>query len=165
MPEPDEESQAEILEIAIEEQRRSDSWIAHNYDNVRNKILTLLGGGLAALTFLYSSGNSNGSLFIPPEVYGKIFYFIALFLILFGISGLIMALRPRHWEFTTESRELASISTVQSKLKYLQYVKERYMIAYKNNIVAYENKQKLFNISLYPLVFGIMMLVIIKLFA
>jgi hypothetical protein len=159
--EPDETTQVEVLEIAIEEQRRADNWISHNYDNVRNKILTLLGGGLASLTFLYASGD----LFIPPEIYGKIFYFAALTLILFALSRLIVALQPMHWEFTIEDRDLNVIHTVQSKLEYLKYVKERYMLVYKMNISVYELKQRLFNLSLYPLIFGVMILVVIKQFS
>jgi hypothetical protein len=157
---PDE--QKEILKIAIEEQRRVCDWITHNYDNVRNKILALLGGGLAALTFLYAS---DGGLFIPEEVYGKIFYFSGLFLTLMALSTLIAALRPMPWEFTIEDKELNKIDTVSSELEYLQYTKEKHMEAYKLNIHTYEYKQRLFNFSLYPLVFGAMILTVIKLFS
>lgn len=156
------DEQKAILRMAIEEQRRVSDWIAHNYDNVRNKILTLLGGGLASLTFLYASGNS---LFIPPEVYGKIFYFSALGMVIVALSVLIVALRPIPWEFTIEDRDLNKIQDVKSELDYLEYIKQKYMDTYKINIYAYEYKQKLFNFSLYPLVFGVIILVVIKLFS
>jgi hypothetical protein len=151
----------EVLKIAVDEQRRVDDWIAKNYDNVRNKILTLLGGGLASLTFLYSSRQ----LFIPPEIYGKIFYFAGLSLIILGISTLIHALRPMHWEFTTEDKDLMNIHKVETVTEYLLYVRDKYMAAYKTNLHAYEYKQKLFNFSLYPLIFGVIILVVIKLFS
>jgi hypothetical protein len=64
-----EDVQIQTLSIALEEQRRVYDWISDNYEQVRVKILTILGGGLAALTFLYASGQ----LFIPPQVYGRIF--------------------------------------------------------------------------------------------
>jgi len=155
-----EKIQIDVLEIAIAEQRRVSDWISTNYEQVRVKILTFLGGGLGALTFLYS----NGDLFIPGQVYGKIFYFAGLGMVIASLTILITSLRPRRWEFTIEDKELLRIHKVESKLEYLKYVRDKYMECYTINISAYEYKQKLFNISLYPLIFGVIILVIIKLF-
>jgi len=127
---------------------------------VRVKILTLLGGGLAALTFLYS----DGKLFIPAQIYGRIFYFAALAFIIAALTFLVTSLKPLHWEFPIEDKDLLKIHKVPSKLDYLIYMRDKYMECYTINISAYEYKQKLFNISLYPLIFGVIILVVIKLF-
>lgn len=152
--------QIETLTIALAEQRRVYDWISNNYEQVRVKILSLLGGGLAALTFLYA----NGELFIPAQVYGKILYFAALGMIIISLSCLVLALRPLPWEFPIADKDLLKIHKVPSKYEYLQYMKERHMECYTINIGAYNYKQRLFNISLYPLIFGVIILVVMKLF-
>lgn len=157
---PSQKVQEDILTIAVEEQRKVYDWIADGTTQVRIKILALLGGGLTALAFLYSAG----SLFIPPQTYGKIFYFSAIGMLVVAFTALIHSLKPLHWEFPIEDKDLLKISKVQTKLEYLEYVKEKYMECYTINISAYNYKQKLFNVSLYPLIFGIIILVVIKLF-
>ena len=70
--------EASILHTAIEEQRRVYDWLTGHYQQIRIKTLTFLGGGLTAMTFLYAGGGT----FIPREIYGKIFYFLALGLVM-----------------------------------------------------------------------------------
>lgn len=152
--------QEEILMIAIQEQHRVYDWISVAYEQVRVKILTFLGGGLASLTFLYSGGD----LFIPKQVYGDIFYFAGLTMVLVALMVLVFSLKPLYWQFPTDSKDLTKIKKYRSKLEYLEYVKESYLECYTTNISAYNYKQKLFNISLYPLIFGVIILVVIKLF-
>lgn len=72
MAEPREEEK--ILEIAIEEQRRVFDHLNAGYEQAKVKLLTFIGAGLALMTYLFSSGN----LFVPEELYGKIFYFTGL---------------------------------------------------------------------------------------
>lgn len=150
-----------VLELTIEEQRRVYDWISKGYDQLRLKLLTILGGGLGALTFLYSSGE----LFIPTtDVSGKIFYFFGLAMTLGAVGVLIVALKPLDWEFPTENKDIAELDKFETRYDYLVYIKDRYQICYEINISAYNYKQKLFNYALYPLIFGIIILVVLKLF-
>jgi hypothetical protein len=148
-----------ILRIAIEEQRRVYDWLCVSYEQARVKILAFLGGGLALMTFLYS----DRRLFIPHEVYGKIFYFVGLGLILGALGILFHALRAMPWEFPIETKDLKKLPT-KKKVKYLEYTKERYLICYDINIKAYETKQKYLNMAFYPLIFGAIILVVLNLF-
>ena len=148
-----------ILRVAIEEQRRTYDWIDKSYDQLRLKILTVLGGGLAALTFLYSTG----TLFIPQEIYGRIFYFSGLGMLISALGILIFALKPLPWEFSIEDRDLLQLPA-NNIVEYLEYTKQRHMVCYQINIRAYNFKQRLFNLSLNPLIFGSIILVVIKLF-
>jgi hypothetical protein len=153
---------AEVLEIAVEEQRRVYDWLAGSYQQLRVKIITFLGGGLAVLTYLYTD-IGPGRLFIPQEGYGKIFYFSGLALIVVSLAGLLIALKPTHWEFPIELKDLENIKE-KDRREYLDYVNKRYLLCYNLNIVPYELKHKIFNGCFYPLVFGTIILVVLKIF-
>lgn len=153
----------EVLRIAIEEQRLVAHKMNDDYYHMKARILAYLGGGFAALIFLYSRYDGKDAAFIPGEVYGKIFYFIALGLVLFAFSVLLYALTGSLWEVPTENVKLNSLSEVD-EAKYLEYVKKRYVKCFKTNIRVYSSKQQMVNIAFYPLVFGVTMLVVINLF-
>src|SRR3569623_2535011 len=121
--------QVETLEVMIEEYKRTHDWLDNAYDRIKVKTLTFLGGGLATLTFQYADGDT----FIPPQTYGKIFYFGGLASMLAALVLLFMALLPRHWEFSIESKDIKRVE-VYSHLEYLKYVRERYIVAYKMNL-------------------------------
>lgn len=149
----------EILEITIEEMRRVHDWLDQAYVRMKSRIITYLGGGLVALTFLYSGGDT----FIPPQVYGKIFYFVGLGLVLGALIVLFIALLPRHWEFSIEDTDLEELSFV-TKRDYVEYVKNRYMTSYKMNLNTYESNHKLLNRGFFPLIIGAIILTVLKIF-
>jgi hypothetical protein len=156
-----EESSAstEIMEVAVEEQRRVYDQLASGYEQAKIKALTFLGGGLAAMTFLYSGRD----LFIPDEIYGKIFYYVGLGLVIFAISTLFMSLKRQYWEFPTEYKDLKKLE-YPNKKSYLEYVKQRYLECYEINRKAYEYKHKMLDTAFYPLVIGVTILIVLKLF-
>src|SRR4051812_24138100 len=81
---------AAVLRIAIEEQRRVYDELNEATASIKIKILTLTGAGLALLTFLYANpSNLKNPLFIPPQIYGKIFYIVGLILTL-GSLGMLL---------------------------------------------------------------------------
>lgn len=129
--------------------------------NVNIKTLTLAGAGLAVLTYLYGSGD----FFIPDEVYGKIFYAIGATLLVGAVSVLLYAVKPSgKWELPTETKQSLQGLSETDKRKYLEYVKDRYIYCYTENGRYYHSKQRLMNLSFYPLVFGAIILVVIKIF-
>lgn len=148
-----------ILLLTIEELRRTLDWLSDAYDKVNTKILTFLGGGLAALTFLYASGD----LFFPAEFYGQIFYVIGLVGMVSGIVMLFISLWPRVWEFTIDSEDLNDMN-FNDYTHYLQYVKQNYMKAYKSNSNCYQKKHRLLHRAFIPLVIGAIILVVLKIF-
>ena len=155
----DDRDRAYILELMISEIRRADDWVNDGYKRVKTKTLTFLGGSFALLTFLYA----DGVTFIPKEVYGKIFYFAGLGLILGGMIALFVSLHPRRWEFSLESKDLPRLIK-GSKLEYLEHVKDRYLFAYKANLKTHDKNAILLNRSFYPLILGATILVVLKIF-
>lgn len=154
------EPSIEVLRITIEEQRREYDLLNEAKHQVATKTLTLAGAGLALLTFLYSSGD----LFVPNELYGKVFYIVGAFLTIGAVCVLLYATKPSgRWELPPETSRLENLDDKDER-KYLEYVKDRYLTCYNLNAKHYQTKQRLMNTSFYPLVFGAIILVTIKIF-
>ena len=158
---------AAILKVTIEEMRRTMDWLDTAYARHKTRTLAYLSGGLATLTFLYA----NGDTFIPDNTQGKIFYFAGLGLLLTAIAILLaVQLRPNHWEFSIENRDIEAVKFpttkdfLASEENYLQYVKERYYVAYKMNLAVYEYCCKWQNRSFIPLLTGAIILAVLKVF-
>jgi len=150
----------EVLRITVEEQRREYDILSDSKHRVANKTLTLTGAGLALLTFLYA----DGEIFIPTEIYGQIFYTVGALLNIGALATLLFATKPSGtWELPPEIDTLESLDEKDER-KYLEYIKNRYITCYKSNAKHYQTKQRLMNMSFYPLVFGAIILIIIKLF-
>lgn len=150
----------EVLFLAIEEIRRTNDWLTHAYDTVKSRSLTLIGGALGLLVFLYAS---NG-IFFPKEVYGQILYIIGLGLMIFALGLLFLATVGRHWEFSLESRDLEKMD-FKDYDHFLAYVKERSLYAYRCNKSAYDKAQMLSAMALKPLLAGAIILIVMKIFA
>lgn len=149
----------EINRIAIDELRRSYDSVQRAVDQLRIKTITFIAATFALMTYLYSDGN----LFIPIELYGKIFYFMGLGATLTSIAIFLLQLRPHLWMLTTEIKELKNIKQ-STEEDYLEYVKSEYIDCYVHNARTYEIKHKYFNIGFILLVFGAFTLLTIKTF-
>lgn len=149
----------EILEVTIDELRRTLDWLNAAYDTVKTKTLTFMGGGLALLTFLYA----NGDIFFPHETYGRIFYIIGFASVIGALIMLFFSMLPRIWEFSIDSNDLEDMN-FEDKNHYLQYVKSNYMRAYKRNAKTYGKNHKVLNLSFFPLVLGAIILIVLKIF-
>ena len=155
----------EVLLISIDEQRRVYDELNEYSNQVKVKILTLLGAGLALLTFLYANpSDKENPLFIPPTLYGKIFYVAGIVLTLGALSILLYATKPGgEHEVPTEVAVLKDLDT-REEYEFLEYVNDRYIACYKVNVSHYQSKYKLLNIAFLPLVFGAIILIVLKIF-
>lgn len=148
-----------VLQATIAEQRRVYDELVDMKRQVNIKTLTLTGAGLALLTYLYSGGN----LFIPDEIYGRILYVIGAILTFGAIGTLMYAVKPKgNWEMPTETEEKLKHLSDQDEREYLEYVKNRYIYCYEHNTKYYHSMQRLMSLAFYPLVFGAIILVTIK---
>ena len=150
-----------ILELTIEELRRTLDWLSAASDSVKTKALTFMGGGLALLAYLYAS--DAGDIFYPDETYGRIFYAVGLALIIGALVMLFNSLLPRRWDFSIDSSDLEDMN-FEDHNHYLQYVKDNYITAYKRNLATYNTSHRILNLSFFPLVIGGIILVVLKIF-
>lgn len=148
-----------VLQATIAEQQRVYDELVESKRQVNIKTLTLGGAGLALFTYLYTGGD----LFIPDEIYGRILYVIGAVLALGAEGVLLFAIKPSgRWELPTESEHKLKNLSETSERDYLEYIKDRYIYCFKHNSKHYSKKQRLMNLSFFPLVFGAIILVAIK---
>jgi hypothetical protein len=155
----DKDAQEALLEVAIEEQRRVYDGLCDNHQQVKSRTVVFLAAAFAAMTFLYS----DGKIFYPTQQYGRIFYLAALGLVLFGFTQLFIALQGTYWEFPTERARLLKLDFPTRK-RYLEYVRDRYIYCYDHNVQVCEKKHKLLKVSFTPLIIGVTILVLMKIF-
>ncbi len=148
-----------VNRIAIEELRRSYDIMHRAVDQLRVKTLTFIAATFGLLTFLYR----DGDLFIPPQLYGRIFYFVGFFSLITALIIFLLGLMPYPWKLTTEIKQLKNIRQ-NNEDEYLEYVRGEYIDSFTNNARVYENKHSSFNLGFILLVVGAFTLIVIKTF-
>lgn len=148
-----------INKVAIDELRRSYDIVGRSVDKLLTKTLTFIAATFALLTYLYNGGN----LFIPPQVYGRIFYFVGVSLVITAIVIFLLGLKPRTYKLTTSIARLKDIKE-KTEEEYLEYVKNEYIDSLSINSNIYEGKHRDFSLGFVFLVIGAFVLIIIKTF-
>jgi hypothetical protein len=152
-----------ILKETIAELRRRYDFINDMYEGARFKTLTFLGAGFALLSYLYANSSEEG-LFIPSETYGKIFYGLAIVLIIGAMVMLLLSIKGSRWEFPCHEVKLGDIEDKENHLSFLRYVRDEYLRSTNLNLYTYENKYRVLNISLLMLLVGGILVVLMKVF-
>ncbi len=151
------EEKINILKLSVEELRRMHDELCDTYTSAKNKILAFLAGELGFLSYLYYGGN----LFFPQQIYGQIFYFIGIALLLIALAILFIAVQPVVWVIPTETK-VHKDSKYVSYENFLQYIKDQYVEAFLINNAHCSKKHKLLNMAFYLLVIGATLLSVIK---
>lgn len=149
----------QVHEKSIEELRRMHEEVCDIYKNIRTKTITFLGGGLALLSFLYGGGD----LFIPKEIYGRIFYSVGFVFYMSSLFLLFLAAQPVLWRLPTKIKKHKEMK-FSTYLEFLVYIKNEYTDALNINFAHNEKKQKYLNSATVLLASGAILLLIIKSF-
>lgn len=147
-----------LLEILTEQRRVYDD-LNVLYTQVRTKIVTFFGAGLALAAFLYR----DGELFFPTQLYGQIFYSVGALLFIASLVILFIALRSVLWSYPTDLDRLSE-ANFKDRNAFLLYMKGEYLKVMANNLPKYEMKQRLLAIGSYQLIIGGIMLIVINVF-
>ena len=153
----DDADRIEVLELSLDELRIIYARLDDSIATIRVRILTFLGAGLALLSFLYGGGD----LFIPPERYGKVFYFLGLGLVIASLTFLLQAVRPNPWAVPIESK-LTKLGRYTSRREMLEMMIEEYIEAMMANIVKHEKKAQQYSTGFILLLWGGILLLVIK---
>lgn len=148
-----------VNKIAVDELRHTYDILNKSIDKLQTKTLTFLAATLALLTFLYSGGD----LFIPAQVYGRIFYFLGLALVLTAVIMFLLGLKPVSYQVPTTIAKLKDIKE-RDEQEYLEYVKQEYISTFDHNKVIYESKHADLYRGFVLLTLGAFILIIIKTF-
>jgi len=149
----------EVLKQTILELRRRYDHINNAYDQLRFKVLGLLGGEVAGVTFIFSSGG-----FMPDQNYGKVFYVMGIVLIVAAFSLLMSLISSVEWSLPLEVKKLKEHKkNPPDELGFLEYIRDEYLTCVRKTIDQYEIRMKRFDRTVYILVAGVIMLLVIKL--
>ncbi len=143
--------------MSIEELRRMYDEICDHYTGTKNRILTFLAGALGLLGFLYGGGD----LFIPEQIYGKVFYWIGLGSYIVATGLLIVAVQPILWHMPTDFKEHKK-TRYSTLLDFQEYVIDEYINSISQNQIGDEKKKKLLTIAFALLTLGAIVLVVLK---
>ena len=157
------------LKTYIEGQQRYHDELSASNNSVKSRIATYIGLILALLAFLYVGALDESKtvlerLFIPDELYGKIFYVAGLFFLLMALGRLINGSRPSgSWSVGHQSADVAEVENMKE---------EDYLIKLKNdnddsrlyNLNQYNEQFDALKKSFYPMLLGAIIMIVLRYF-
>jgi hypothetical protein len=148
------------LRFAIDELRRTYDHISNIYDQLRVKALAVIAGEVAITTFIFSGELSP----YPKELYGKIFFFVAIGFLGVSFALLLWMISPLTWKIPVEMEEVeGDLDDRHSDLQHLlEYTKKDYIakITYCNELVS--KRARRFIWTIYSLSGGAIILLVLK---
>lgn len=157
------------LKKYIDEQDKWHNELTTANNGAKAKIMTYIGVILGLLVFLYSSALDAKKdylerLFIPDELYGRIFYSVGLFLLLFALGKLIHGARPNgEWHVGYKSSDSKRVEGM-SEEEYLIKLKNDNDKARECNMNAYNKRWTTIKDSFYPMLIGAIIMVVLRYF-
>lgn len=145
-------------DIAIAELRLLYERLTSLYDGIKIKILALIAGEVAIVPFIFSDGFPD----IQSSQEGVLFGIGA---VLFAVSFalLLWAISTADWLVpfaVTDSRKVKELYPTPEKLK--AFIKEDYEISAEDCLKRIRVRAKIFNITLWLLVIGLIILFVLK---
>lgn len=159
----------ETLRLYIHEQSRFHDELTSSSNGAKTKIATYIGTILALFAFLYAGALDPTKtvlqrLFIPDELYGKIFYAIGLFFLLFALGKLIHGARPNgFWSVGYQSSDLIDVESM-SETDYLIKLKNNNDEARASNIDQYNKKFVALKDAFFPMLIGAIIMIVLRYF-
>jgi hypothetical protein len=156
-----------ILQVALDELRIVHEKISNVYDQLRIRILALLAGQVAIVTFLFS-GDKDERIHLPLETSGKIFLAIGILcMILAFILFVYLIASTRDWPIPGDMNEIEQINNgndnrYDSLEKFLLFLRKDYLEGNRECIKTIAKKATKFNLALYLLLAGVIILLVIK---
>lgn len=172
MPTSKKSPSKEVLKIAVDEQRRFHDELTSSFRGMRAKTLYFIGATLALLTFLYAGASSSKGmhisvkerLFIPDELYGLIFYFTGLALVLYALAKLVHGAKPdAKWTVPFEQEDLLTLDETDER-RFLENLKNEYVKTTIANLEIHTKKSVALKDAFYPLLVGAILLVVLRYF-
>jgi hypothetical protein len=156
----DPEKEAVTL-VLIEDLRRLYDHVNNNWINLKNRVLTVVFGEVAIVAFIFSdNAQFNLTSFTVAEV---IFFFAAIFAMAGSFLTLVWIVSTSAWIIPLELSESRKVyKRYHSKLEYLEYIKEDHEATIESCLRKMDQRSKAFNKVLVALMFGIIVLLVIK---
>jgi hypothetical protein len=144
------------LELA--ELRRLYDRINIDYNTLRTRILTLLGGEVIAISFIFGGDN-----FLPAQTYGKVFYFSGIGLLMLATAFLFLGSSPVTWLAPFELDEAKKMPEgYETPEKLHKFIKDEYIESIEHCMEKQAEKARYFTWALRTLFAGVIILLILK---
>jgi len=155
-----ESDETEFLTVVIPHLQHLYDSMSQSLDNVRTRSLTFLGGEIAIISFLFTTGsfsNAQGILNIAFLCLGVVLLLTAFFLLLW-------ILQPSSWGYPPDTKDTRDLTDrfCGSKLKYLRYMKSEYEEFIRCGVKAINLRSALFAWAIRALSAGILILLVLK---
>jgi hypothetical protein len=147
-----------MLSLALEELRRTYDHINNIYDQLRVKVLALIGGEVAIVTLLFAIGMP-----LPRTVYGAIFLAAGLLFLSLAFALLLWIVSTVQWKIPVDMDEVASIyKRYNDAIGFLEYLRDDYIKCINHCAGHVSNRAKRFNWAIYVLCAGVIIIMVIK---
>jgi hypothetical protein len=149
----------DILKLSLSELRSRYNMVTSIHDKLRNRVLSLLTIGVAFSGFTYASINQLKDLDFAD--WTLVILSSAPLIVMFILIVIIML--SSKWRAPMDLRLIPQARNIhQTKARYLSYIESEYIgaLAFNQNIVA--RNGKLFNASIFLLVFSVIIIMVIR---
>lgn len=154
----------EFLELGLAELKQLHDAISSSYDSIKAKALALLAGEVAIVTFLFA--DSSGTKVSPSNytISTAIFYIMGIVMLSLSFLCFLYVVSIISWRQPPESKIIKNARDWfnDDKEKLLIYLHSEYneAITHCNSLLS--TKAKRYTQGIYLLVFGILILVLLK---
>lgn len=154
------------LKVIIEEQHRDYDYLLHIYNRLRATESVLLTATFGIIAYLYYGAPADGKtniaqrLFLPPQDYGKVIYFMAAAFFFYGLIRLMLnVFGDNPWETVYES---SKNDYTFDHIGTLEYVKKRYDECHEFNGSQYLKRKKELTFLFFSILISATILIVIK---
>lgn len=162
-----ESEKVKVLRIALDELRRVHEHVSNAYDGLRTRVLAMLAGQVAIVTFLFS-GTDSSRIGIPPDTAGRIFLTIGIVALISSFALFVyLTASSKGWPVPGDINEIEEIDNgndcrYDTVEKFLLFLRKDYLQSTRECINILEKKAIRFNIALYLLLVSVIILLAIK---
>jgi len=155
-----EKDKIETIQIVIDDLRRLFDHISNNYSSLKNRVLGLIAGEVAVISFIFSGKGFNLKMFTSAE---KIFFFAGVALLAVAFGQLLWIIGTADWQIPLDLKESKKLyKRFNSKLDYLEDIKEDYESCIEFCLGKMSIRARVYNRTLFILSGAIIIMLVIK---
>lgn len=147
-----------ILNVNIDEMRRTFDHISNIYDQLRIKALAFVAGEIAIVTFLFAT-----SVPFPHLLYGQILFISSVIALLLASGLLFWTITTIPWKIPCDFVDhKQTLERYKDELSMTRYVHDEYVRVLEYCVPVVSKKAKRFNLTIYLLSAGVIIVLLIK---
>lgn len=159
MPLPQKDKEPTVA-IVLDDLRRLYDHISANYQSLKNRVLALIAGEVAIVSFIFSGDGFELDKFTSAE---RIFFFLGVILLGVAFGLLLWIVSTADWQIPLDVGESKKLyQRFNSKLDYMEHIKDDYEGCVVYCLGRMATRAKVYNRTLFILSSAILILLVIK---